>query len=88
MVAKLTRMTQKIVILWHLVAESCTTCHSQSSQQVRELLETPSYMYSYNMVLVSLYSLMLPVLANKAPVTIYLHEHYGLILGLKHDPYV
>jgi hypothetical protein len=25
MVAKLTRLTQKIEILWHLVAESCTT---------------------------------------------------------------
>jgi hypothetical protein len=27
---KLTTVTQKIAILWHLVAESCNTCHSWS----------------------------------------------------------
>jgi len=30
MTTKLTRVTQKIAILWHLVAESCNTCHSWS----------------------------------------------------------
>jgi len=29
MAAKLTGLTQKIVLLWYFVAESCTTCHSQ-----------------------------------------------------------
>jgi hypothetical protein len=30
MVTYLTRLTQKIAILWHVVAESCTTCSSHS----------------------------------------------------------
>jgi hypothetical protein len=33
MVAKLTRLTQKIVMLWHLVAEKCITYRSQSCSQ-------------------------------------------------------
>jgi hypothetical protein len=42
-VAKLTRLTHKIVILLHLVAESCTICSSHSMWPVRKLLDTPSY---------------------------------------------
>jgi len=43
MAAKLTRLTQKIMIQLHLVAESCTICNSRSRQSVRQLLDTPSY---------------------------------------------
>jgi len=42
-VAKLTRMTHKIAIQLHLVAESYTICSSRSRQPVRKLLNTPSY---------------------------------------------
>jgi hypothetical protein len=43
MVAKLTRLTHKIAIQLHLVAESCTICSSRSRRPVLELLDTPSY---------------------------------------------
>jgi hypothetical protein len=43
MAAKLTRLTQKIAIQLHLVAESCTICSSRSRRPVRKLLDTPSY---------------------------------------------
>jgi len=43
MAAKLTKMTHKIPIRLHLVAESCTICSSSSRQTVRKLLDTPSY---------------------------------------------
>jgi hypothetical protein len=42
MVAKLTKLTHKIEIQLHLVAESCTSCSSCSRQPVRKLLYTPS----------------------------------------------
>jgi hypothetical protein len=42
MVAKLTRLTHKIVIQLHLVAESCTICSSRSRQPIQKLLDTPS----------------------------------------------
>jgi hypothetical protein len=42
MVAKLTRLTNKIAIQLHLVAESCTICSSRSMRPVRKLLDTPS----------------------------------------------
>jgi hypothetical protein len=45
MAAKLTRLTHKIAIQLHLVAESCTICSSHS-RQVRKLLDTPSYSLS------------------------------------------
>jgi hypothetical protein len=48
MAAKLTRLTHKIAMQLHLVAESCT---SRSRRPVRELLDTPSYIshnYSRN----------------------------------------
>jgi len=50
MMAKLIRMTHKIVIQPHLVAESCTICSSCSRRPVQKLLDVPSYM-SYNMKL-------------------------------------
>jgi hypothetical protein len=42
-VAKLTRLTHKIAIQLHLVAELCTICNSRSRRLVRKLLDTPSY---------------------------------------------
>jgi hypothetical protein len=43
MVAKLTRLTHKITIQLHLVAESCIVCSSRSKRPVQKLLDTPSY---------------------------------------------
>jgi hypothetical protein len=42
MAAKLTRLTHKIEIQLHLVAESCKICSSRSWRQVRKLLDTQS----------------------------------------------
>jgi hypothetical protein len=42
MAAKLIRLTHKIAIQLHLVAESCTICSSWSRRPVRKLLDTPS----------------------------------------------
>jgi len=41
MAAKLTRLTHKIAIELHLVAESCTIFSSCSRLAVRKLLDTP-----------------------------------------------
>jgi hypothetical protein len=43
MAEKLTRLTHKIAIQLHLVAESCTICSYCSRRPVRKLLDTPSY---------------------------------------------
>jgi hypothetical protein len=43
MAAKLDRLTHKIAIQLHLVAESCTICSSRSRRPVGKLLDTPSY---------------------------------------------
>jgi len=43
MAAKLTRLTHKITIRLHLVAENCTICSSRTRRPVRKLLDTPSY---------------------------------------------
>jgi hypothetical protein len=45
MEAKLIRLTHKIAIQVHLVAESCTICSSRSRRPVRKLFNTPSYVY-------------------------------------------
>jgi hypothetical protein len=42
MVAKLTRLTHKIVMQLHLMAESCTIYGFRSRRPVRKLLDTPS----------------------------------------------
>jgi arginine/ornithine N-succinyltransferase beta subunit len=47
MVAKLTRLTHKIAIQVHLVAESCTICSSHSRQPVWKLLDTHLYDIDY-----------------------------------------
>jgi hypothetical protein len=41
MAANPTRLTHKIAIQLHLVAESCTICSSRSRRPVRKLLDTP-----------------------------------------------
>jgi hypothetical protein len=43
MAVELTRLTHKIAIQLHLVAESCNICISRSRRPVRKLLDTPSY---------------------------------------------
>jgi len=43
MAAKLARLTHKIAIHIHLVAESCTIWSSRSRRPVRKLLDTSSY---------------------------------------------
>jgi hypothetical protein len=48
MVAKLTRLTHKIALQLHLVAESCTIRSSNSRRLVRNLLDIPSYILSSN----------------------------------------
>jgi hypothetical protein len=50
MAAKLTRMTYKIAIQLHLVAESSTICSYRSGRPVRKLLDTLSYPKVYNIV--------------------------------------
>jgi hypothetical protein len=45
MAAKLMRLTHKITIQLHLVAENCTTCSSRSRRPVRKLLDTLSYSF-------------------------------------------
>jgi hypothetical protein len=45
MAAKLTRLTHKIAIQLHLVAESCTICSSRSRRPIRTLLDTPSSIF-------------------------------------------
>jgi len=42
MAAKPTRLTHKIAIQLHFVADSCTTCSSHSGRPVRKLLDTLS----------------------------------------------
>jgi len=44
MAAKLTRLTHKIAIQMHLVAQNCTICSSRSRRPARKLLDTASYM--------------------------------------------
>jgi len=44
MASKLTRVTHKIVIQLHLVAERCTIGSCRSRRPVPKLLDTPSYM--------------------------------------------
>jgi hypothetical protein len=46
MAAKLTRVTHKIAIQLHLVADNCTICSSRSSRPVRKLLDKLLYCVS------------------------------------------
>jgi hypothetical protein len=47
MAAKLTRLTHKMAIQLHLVAESHTICSSRSRQPVRKILDIPLYCTKY-----------------------------------------
>jgi len=47
MAAKLNRLTQKIAIQLHLLAEGCTICSSRSRWPVRKRLDTPLYTLEY-----------------------------------------
>jgi hypothetical protein len=49
MVAKLSRLTHKITVQLHLVADSCTIRSSRSRRPVRKLLDTPSYYVLYHL---------------------------------------
>jgi hypothetical protein len=49
MAAKFTRLTHKIAIQLHVVAESCTICSSRSRWPVRKLLDTPSYSSAHSL---------------------------------------
>jgi hypothetical protein len=51
MAAKLTRLTHRIAIQLHLAAESYTICNSRSRRPVRKLLDTPSYINCWSMIL-------------------------------------
>jgi hypothetical protein len=44
--AKLTRLTHKIAIQLHLVAEGDIICSSRSMRPVLKLLDTPSYVHA------------------------------------------
>jgi len=44
MAVKFSRVTHKIAIQLHLVAQNCTICSSRSRRPVRKLLVTPSYL--------------------------------------------
>jgi hypothetical protein len=57
MAAKLTRLTHKIAIQLHLVAESCTICSSRSRWPVRKLFYAP--LYSVLLTLISYYCVFL-----------------------------
>jgi hypothetical protein len=46
MEAELTRLTHKIAIQLHLVADSCTIRSSHSGRSVRKLLDIPWYIVS------------------------------------------
>jgi len=46
MAEKVTRLTHKIAIQLHLVAESCAVCSSRSRWPVWKLLDTLSYFLS------------------------------------------
>jgi hypothetical protein len=54
MVAKLTRLTNKIAIQLHLVAESCTIFSSRSRWPVQKLLDTPSYLLKQHILVPAL----------------------------------
>jgi hypothetical protein len=72
MEVKLTRLTHKIAIHLHLVAERCTICSSPSRRPVRKLLDTPSYIvpaqhactYHYTIIATKYYTLMCEIICT------------------------
>jgi hypothetical protein len=51
MAAKLIRLTHKIAIQLHVVAESCIICSSRSKWPVQKLLDIPSLSYSLSRII-------------------------------------
>jgi len=47
MAAKLTRLTYRIAMQLHLVAERCTIYNSNSRRPGRKLLDTPSFFFFF-----------------------------------------
>jgi len=55
MAAKLTRLTHKIAIQLHLVADSCTICSYRSRWPVRKLFDRIHYVYTILQVNCAIY---------------------------------
>jgi hypothetical protein len=69
MVAELTRLTHKIAIQLHLLAESCTICSSRSRWPVRKFLDTLCYSHSAAIISANLHRTFL----RNIPVRNYLN---------------
>jgi hypothetical protein len=54
MTAKLSRLTHKVAIQLHLAAESCTICSFRSRRPVPKLLDTPSYLYFFTLIIIAI----------------------------------
>jgi hypothetical protein len=64
MAAKLTRLTHKIAIQLHLVAESCTICSSLSRRSVRKLFDILSYYFTVQKLTITNF-ILITVSSNK-----------------------
>jgi hypothetical protein len=73
MAAKLTRLTHKIAIQLHLVAESCTTCSFRARRPVRKLLDTPSYVQQMSIMTTEAWKIAKPIWK------IFLSQHLSLL---------
>jgi hypothetical protein len=69
MVAKLTKLTHKIVMQLHLVAQSYTIRSSCSRQPVQKLLDMPSYIHTHRFLHWSLHMWMGHCLVMQASVS-------------------
>jgi hypothetical protein len=79
--AKLARLTHKVAIKLHLVAESCTICSSRSKRLVRKLLDTPSYMLTFKVChesYVSIIKRILNPVKGKGKVVPCLTKHHAM----------
>jgi len=52
MAAKLTRLTHKIAMQLHLVADNFIICSSRSRRPVQKLLDTPSYIVDWRGIII------------------------------------
>jgi hypothetical protein len=84
--SKLTRLTHKIAIQLHLVAESCTICSFRPPRRpVRKLLDSPSYAHRHFVAWQQLKSSNNHYAATRQSTVINIHNvvviilsHYGL----------
>jgi hypothetical protein len=81
MAPELTRLTHKIAIQLHLVAESCTIYSSRSRRPVRKLLDTPSYIRSQGRFTRILH-IEITISCIYAMAYIHIHSYICLILPL------